>query len=204
VRSKVKYIILKANCSGHWSLLEKGRILHRDISVHNIMISTSPQSPKGFLIDLDFAVEIGPDLLAIGPSGALHRTGTLPFISIGVLMKHIHTYRHDLESFFYVFVWLCIAYDGPNKRRNPLPAVLEEWSMGSYDAIARLKQGAMVRWEETEKSFSEYFYSNHKVIDAVRAMRITLFGENGADISTPDGEENRKILYRDILKALRS
>jgi hypothetical protein len=38
------------------------------------------------------------------PSGARHRTGTMQFMAIEVLEGKGHTYRHDLESFFYVFV----------------------------------------------------------------------------------------------------
>lgn len=58
------------------------------------------------LIDLDLAKELNT-----GPSGARHRTGTMEFMAIEVLQGHTHTYRHDLESFFYVFLWTIICYD---------------------------------------------------------------------------------------------
>ena len=59
---------------GHKSLLEDGRILHRDISENNIIITQAATEgdPKGMLIDLDLAKEL--DSL---PSGASHRTGTI-------------------------------------------------------------------------------------------------------------------------------
>lgn len=44
------------------------------------------------------------------PSGAPHRTGTMQFMAIEVLEGKGHTYRHDLESFFYVFIWMCIRH----------------------------------------------------------------------------------------------
>ncbi|PQE05123.1 serine threonine- kinase Sgk2 protein [Rutstroemia sp. NJR-2017a BBW] len=44
------------------------------------------------------------------PSGARHRTGTMQFMAIEVLEGKGHTYRHDLESFFYVFLWICVRY----------------------------------------------------------------------------------------------
>lgn len=61
--------------------------------------------PKGRLIDFDLAKELGSI-----PSGASHRTGTMQFMAIEVLQGNGHTYRHDLESFFYVFLWMCIRY----------------------------------------------------------------------------------------------
>jgi len=57
------------------------------------------------LIDLDLAKEL--DSL---PSGASHRTGTTQFMAIEVLQGKEHTYRNDLKSLFYVFVWMCIRY----------------------------------------------------------------------------------------------
>jgi hypothetical protein len=92
---------------GHKSLLEDGKILHRDISENNIIITEAATKgdPKGMLIDLDLAKEL--DSL---PSGASHRTGTMQFMAIEVLQGKGHTYRHDLESFFYVFTWMCIRY----------------------------------------------------------------------------------------------
>ena len=34
----------------------------------------------------------------------------MQFMAIEVLQGKGHTYRHDLESFFYVFIWMCIRY----------------------------------------------------------------------------------------------
>ena len=52
--------------------------------------------------------------------------GTLPFASLQVLQwaedggkgfGAAHTVTDDLESFFYVFMWLCVLYDGPGVLR---------------------------------------------------------------------------------------
>lgn len=88
----------------HQSLYIKSQILHRDISSNNIII-INPETANGFkgmLIDLDLAKERDS-----GPSGARHRTGTMQFMAVEVLRKADHTYRHDLESFFYVLLWMC-------------------------------------------------------------------------------------------------
>ena len=34
----------------------------------------------------------------------------MEFMAIEVLEGRAHTYRHDLESFFYVFIWVVIRY----------------------------------------------------------------------------------------------
>ncbi|SLM34979.1 serine threonine-protein kinase sgk2, partial [Lasallia pustulata] len=88
----------------HRSLYMDGKILHRDISENNIIITDPGMADgfKGMLIDLDLAKEEGK-----GPSGARHRTGTMEFMAIEVLLGISHTYRHDIEAFFYVLIWLC-------------------------------------------------------------------------------------------------
>lgn len=85
----------------HRSLYRDGKILHRDISENNIIITDSKETDgfTGMLIDEDLAKEIGS-----GRSGARHQTGTMKFLTIQVLQRAAHTYRHDLESFFYVLL----------------------------------------------------------------------------------------------------
>ncbi|KAF8423391.1 hypothetical protein EV426DRAFT_534410, partial [Tirmania nivea] len=102
---------LFAGLVGHASLYFDGGILHRDLSPQNIIYTSKPQADVvggtmmhlyGALIDLDYADELGStDGRA---SGAADRTGTYPFIVMGVLGKgEIHRYRHDLESFLFFF-----------------------------------------------------------------------------------------------------
>jgi hypothetical protein len=96
---------LRDNIRGHRSLFQDGKILYQDVSENNIIITelSAEDTPKGRLIDLDLAKEL--DSM---PSGARHRIGTMQFIAIKVLKGKGYTYRHNLESFFYVFVWMCI------------------------------------------------------------------------------------------------
>jgi hypothetical protein len=101
--SSVKELLtaLRDAIKGHRSLYIDGGILHRDISENNIII-TDPIRTNGFsriLIDLNLAKIVGSR-----PSGARHQTGTVEFMAIQVLQKAAHTYRHDLESFFYVLL----------------------------------------------------------------------------------------------------
>ncbi len=69
--------------AGHRSLLEDGKILHRDISSNNIIIvelAGGGAQKRGILIDLNLAKELDGV-----PSGASHRTGTMQFMAIEVL-----------------------------------------------------------------------------------------------------------------------
>jgi serine/threonine protein kinase len=163
---------------GHKSLLENGKILHRDISENNIIITELPaeEALKGRLIDLDLAKEL--DSM---PSEARHRTGTMQFMAIEVLDGKGHTYRHDLESFFYVFVWICIryGYEGtgrqqPNKVMRPKTNILRGWYTGIYTEIATIKLGHMGK-NNFENVIAEFAPKFENLKPLARELRSGLF-----------------------------
>lgn len=45
--------------------------------------------------------------------------GTKVFMAIGALLGEDHSFMHDLESFFWVLFWICIHYEGLNKKGEP-------------------------------------------------------------------------------------
>jgi hypothetical protein len=66
------------------------------------------------------------------------RTGTVPFMALDLLSPNAqrgevkHLYRHDLESFIWVFIWICFSYSGGAL----LPAQLrplDRWA--TFDAV---------------------------------------------------------------------
>lgn len=131
----------------HRALLRHG-VLHRDISLTNILIPVAPRADgaRGFLIDLDLAL----CLSETADGTAHHRTGTMQFMAIGALSREQHTYRHDLESFFYVFLWVCVHYQPGGAPVTPCPTTLDAWGAGGYsDAAARkscdMEPGGFVR-----------------------------------------------------------
>jgi hypothetical protein len=99
--------ILRDAIKGHRSLYQDGGILHQDISPINIIITSATKDgdPKGMLIDLGMATK--------GPPPDNQATGTDQFMAIGVcaayLPRNPHTYRHDLESFLLVFIFVAIC-----------------------------------------------------------------------------------------------
>jgi hypothetical protein len=122
----------------HRSLYVQGNILHLDISSNNILI-TDPETADGFkgmLIDLDLA-KVGDS----GPSGARHRTGTVQFMAIEVLLRINHTCRHDLESFFHVLLWMCARQAWSNglggKQKPTQDSLFKKWETGDAKEMLR-------------------------------------------------------------------
>ncbi|KZT29130.1 hypothetical protein NEOLEDRAFT_1057310, partial [Neolentinus lepideus HHB14362 ss-1] len=149
--------------TAHRDLLNMAGILHRDISLNNIMLIDMPDgSRKGLLIDLDYAV-VYPEPEDKVP-GSAARTGTTPFMAHGVLVARgpvRHQPHWDLESFLYVLIWICIIYSGPNNKRGNIDleqSRLGGWSTGSFASIADKKGGAMVlSFDQILDEFHEYF-----------------------------------------------
>ncbi|KAK2591244.1 hypothetical protein QQS21_011070 [Conoideocrella luteorostrata] len=189
----------------HQSLYTKGRILHRDISSNNIII-TDPSEPgdfNGMLIDLDLAKERDSD-----PSGARSQTGTMQFMAIEVLRNVDHSYRHDLESFFYVLIWLCArcAWDIEKPFRGtgevkPAWSRLRDWEIRSFEYIADKKEDS-VSFGGMERIMREFPKKLAVVKPLCRRIRKILFPhdtEGRIMISTPSGNSER--LYNSIILA---
>lgn len=72
---------------------------------------------RAFVIDLNFAIKEQRE----ESLGARAKIGTRAFMAIGVLYGKKHTFMHDLESFFWVFFWICIHYSEPNEKPRVVP-----------------------------------------------------------------------------------
>ncbi|SZF00711.1 unnamed protein product [Blumeria hordei] len=138
--------VLRDAIKAHWSLLTDTKILHRDISANNIIMTGSEASKdwKGYVIDLDLAV-----LLTDGKSQEKRQamTGTMEFMALEVLNGSCkttgavveHSYRHDLESFFYVLLWQCLSC-GWKDGENPNKEYLSKWYTGTAKEIFDFKE----------------------------------------------------------------
>ncbi|KAI1109323.1 kinase-like domain-containing protein [Nemania sp. NC0429] len=123
------------------SLYIDAGIIHRDICIKNLIIALQPSadSPKGVLIDFDQALEL-KHAHATEPL-----VGSDGFMAIGILSGQKHTYRHDLESLFYVFLWLAIGndheHDDANDILNGIPKTSRLWAWCSlnFRAVGREK-----------------------------------------------------------------
>ncbi|OAX81630.1 hypothetical protein ACJ72_04029 [Emergomyces africanus] len=190
---------LRDAIKAHRSLYLDGNILHRDISENNIIIIADPamaDGNTGMLIDLDLAKEVGS-----GRGGARHQTGTREFMAIEVLLNVDHTYRHDLESFFYVLIWQC-AHRGWGKSkldRRPKDSMLKEWYTGTFKKIANTKRGNMQAggFEYLLQEFPPDFECVKPLCKTVRRILFP-YGEEGLIVGTP---QDPKKLYDPIIKA---
>ena len=95
---------LRDAIKAHRLLYTVGNILHRNVSKNNIIMTDLEKTGgfAGMLIDLDLTKEVR--------SGAQHWIGTMEFMAIEVLLGFAHTCCHDLESFSYMFLWLCVCH----------------------------------------------------------------------------------------------
>ena len=125
---------------GHESLRKAG-ILHRDISINNVMINegNDKSSWTGFLIDLDLAIKEERNCA----SGARKKTGTCVFVAIGVLLGEQNSSMHDLESFFWVLFWICTHYNGPGEE-DEKETSLDAWNYEDAKTPAGRKMGVVI------------------------------------------------------------
>ena len=182
----------------HRSLYEEGRILHRDISENNIIIIDNQDEMgfKGMLIDLDLAKELGGS-----PSVARHQTGTMEFMVIEVLKGISHTYRHDLESFFYVFVWLCIIHGFSlcGLHRKVIPNFLQQWSSGTFEETAIQKKGLMDKKEFEAVVIAEFPPGFKQASKVAKEVLDVLFPIHEGALFT--GTFEGPTMYGPIIKA---
>lgn len=129
---------LSRTVPAHHELYEKAGILHRDVSVENLMVDATDHR-CGILIDLDIAARVQDGDQTLHP--ILTHAGTLGFRSIELLRQSTHyptraLYEDDLESFFYALYHVQTLYhDG---RRLPIHDKKRWWHTISPDRIGLL------------------------------------------------------------------
>ncbi|KAJ7181604.1 hypothetical protein C8R43DRAFT_911875 [Mycena crocata] len=124
------------------ALLSKG-ILHRDISFHNLLLS-SVDDEYGVLIDFDMAKKM-EDIISSHTEGD-SRTGTRAYQSIKVLLQSErlghHDHMDDLESIYYVLFYVCYGHDSKGNLHPTFPSPISLWHnpLLSPDNLAQTKR----------------------------------------------------------------
>ncbi|KAK9443980.1 serine/threonine-protein kinase Sgk2 [Metarhizium brunneum] len=169
--SRASLLACLAGClEGHESLHNAG-LLHRDISINNLMINEEEKNPSysAFLIDLDLAVREQ----RVVASGAKGKTGTRAFMAIGTLLGEQHSFMHDVESFFWVLFWICIHFDGQNER---VVKRFERWNYADTEELASSKKGVISDEEDFLQIAQENFTPYYKpLIAMVNRLRRKVF-----------------------------
>lgn len=153
------------------------------------------------LIDLDLA-----KMRDSGTSGARHQTGTMQFMAVEVLRKVDHTYRHDLESFFYVLLWMCgrqswAKGNFAHKEKPPQRSRLRKWEIGSSSDIADTKAYHMTKdgLETIMWEFPEALDIVKPLCVRIRKILFPLDKDESMGFGTPAGDPDQ--LYRPIIAA---
>ncbi|KAE8154986.1 hypothetical protein BDV25DRAFT_170316 [Aspergillus avenaceus] len=195
-RSRVSMLSALEGCiKGYESLHTKTGLLQGDISTGNLMLNEDKENPSwpAFLIDLDLAFREQRER----PSGARGKTGTRAFMAIGLLLGERHSFMHDLESFFWVFLWICIHYNGPSTARV-LPR-FEKWNYVDMEELAERKKGAVAHEGDfismVNDNFTEFY---RPLVPWVNRLRKVVFPNRGR------WEQESTELYsqmKDVLQA---
>ncbi|KAG7444798.1 uncharacterized protein BT62DRAFT_933850 [Guyanagaster necrorhizus] len=92
----------------HKWVYDHAKIIHRDISMTNLMWRKRNGVICGVLNDFDLSSYRDRE-----SASALRRTGTGPYYACDLLKEDppVHIYRHDVESIFNVLVLLCCRYE---------------------------------------------------------------------------------------------
>ncbi|KAF9007474.1 hypothetical protein BDQ17DRAFT_1350704 [Cyathus striatus] len=127
----------------HYALWNKDTE-HGDISVWNLM--WDPQNNCGVLNDWDLAFE----------GYGAERTGTMPFMARELLddpyyLDGQRLYRHEIESFIWVIIWICFKVD--------LPSELDSWHSGDSRIVGAAKDSTVMKakrqyWKNVPRPFT--------------------------------------------------
>ncbi|KAF5358737.1 hypothetical protein D9757_012256 [Collybiopsis confluens] len=159
--AQVFYDILQV----HRWLYTEANILHRDLSMGNIMFRRVGGKVYGVLNDFDLSSFLP---LRDEPSSQW-RTGTRPYMACDLLMKGWcggPLYRHDLESLFYIMLILCCHYKSPDRA---LP--FKDWPYRNWftsdDATVATNKGYFITWTQSAFPLQSRFERFRKWLDAI-------------------------------------
>jgi hypothetical protein len=185
------------------SLYLDAGILHRDIAIKNLIIAPqiNRDDPKGVLIDFNFALDLDD-------KNYVHQVvGSDGFMAIGVLWGDRHTYRHDLEALFYVFLWFAIANDRVHDHGTeimqglPEASRLRQWCSMDFLAVGKAKLADMEPegFEMILKEFSTPFVH---LTGLARELHALLFPVRGGEtfIDTDTDASDVQRLYDGMAK----
>ncbi|KAF8665137.1 hypothetical protein AX16_000603 [Volvariella volvacea WC 439] len=145
----------------HWHFYKEFKWVHRDINPRTIIFQRLPDGGvRGALNqDCDLVRHLTHPLSGVASpprpraTTIQNRNGVLPFIAKEILEARGHiqrTYMHDLESFFYVFLWAAVSYGfeesprlGLGQKEPRPPWMLEDWRSKWVDDVLSARKRAI-------------------------------------------------------------
>ncbi|KIK58604.1 hypothetical protein GYMLUDRAFT_45212 [Collybiopsis luxurians FD-317 M1] len=183
----------------HQWLYEKPKILHRDISIGNIMFKRDTKgNVLGVLNDFDLASCPGH----LDQPSSKHRTGTKPFMAYDLLTTNWergHMYRHDLESLFYVLLIICCHYENFSTSISKPPYL--KWFTDPVGVVATMKSDFLLLGARVSLPIQPFFEDIRHWLNHYRSVLKSGFVDflnNGDqedyDLKTFGGKTTYKVL----------
>ncbi|KAG1726848.1 hypothetical protein EDB19DRAFT_1751609 [Suillus lakei] len=167
--------------------LWKGGVYHLDISPGNLMCYKKEGRWIGVLNDYD----LSSLNINAGPTGN-ERTGTVPFMALDLLNPEgqrgevAHLYRHDLESFVWVLVWVCLRYKNGVLLAAP-SRLLDEWATLDPVTCGAMKSMFLDRFVYFERDWMD--------------PQIWMLVEDSLEVLDNDKQRQKKNIIAQVRKA---
>ncbi|KAH9903275.1 hypothetical protein C8Q73DRAFT_662079 [Cubamyces lactineus] len=147
--------VVRDALEAHKFAWENHGILHRDLSVGNILIFEQPSVPKpevvGLLADWDLAK---PKQLVLNPRPSQpSRSGTWQFLSAGLVTysDKPHVLSDDLESVMHILNWLALKHLQTEQSNNR--EALAQYMAYLYDSATAEGAGSSQKWISTSSGY---------------------------------------------------
>ncbi|KAL5521883.1 hypothetical protein ACEPAF_1727 [Sanghuangporus sanghuang] len=194
------------------------RILHGDISFHNVILAPNAESPtslrRGCVIDFADAIQL--DYVDYNIE---YKIKTTPWFCPQELAyanskrargPTERSYRQDLESTLYLLCFVCIALDGPDEnldlgncfKRPPLSKWERPTSPGAWDVAYRDRAEALEsRWRFKEKILAHFQPYFEDLKTTALKMYDLLFPDVLRGVGKNNVEQNLKKLKESLTES---
>ncbi|KAJ2055947.1 hypothetical protein GGI17_006446 [Coemansia sp. S146] len=184
----------------HYAIVDKCKILHRDISNNNILVVRMEDGTvRGLLIDFDCAIDISRDKKDV--RGEM--TGTFPFMSLNNLTcsNVKRTSLDDWESVLYLLCWYATIGFGTSEDRPEVQARLKDldiarWRNGTLITITKAKRSNLRSLDNFNRDIVGSFDQRDKNSKHLRLLALRLYEAlfaNGKLDTRYYGSEEKKI-----------